>query len=182
MFGFGKKKEVPLKEQPGYGTAKHYHAYAVAEAEKNIKKYGINKKKYMSITFTPLDNGCLLQYSPNKNGILLAGVEENGRMGNMLLWLKYKSDNIDSESWFGDTKGKEIERCTFEDGMYDLASSDLLVPAFVQKAINPGAEREVGFFYSFKATYQEIQWRGVGYDSGYIGGMMGDPTNPKQAI
>ena len=181
MFGFGKKKEVPLKEQPGYGTAKHYHAYAVGEAEKMIKEYGLDKNKYISFTFTPLDNGCLFNYVPIKNNVSLTRVNENGELGGTLLMMSYKDGKIGDKSFFGNATGKEIESSQFKDGMYTLASSELQVPAFVN-VLTPNKEAGITP-YALKATNQKIQWQGVGCNSGSIGGIIDmDPRQPSQAI
>ena len=181
MFGFGRKKEVPLKEQPGYGTAKHFHSYAVGEAEKMIRKYRLDKNKYVSFTFTPLDNGVLFDYMPIKNSFSISVVDENGEMGDILLMMSYKDGKIGEKSFFGDAKGEEIEKEQFNDEAYALVSSELQVPAFVN-ALTPNKNLGITS-YALKATNQKIKWQGVGYNSGSIGGIIDmDPRQPSQAI
>ena len=166
MFGLGKKKEMPLKEQPGYGTAKHYYDYAIGEIEKIIKKYGINKKKCHSIVCTPEDHGCLLTYWPSENTVLLSFVNDNGCMGRTLLALGYTDGKINNDSFFGDSMGAEIERDKFQDGMYELASSEVLLPAYIVDAKTLDSR-------SFEATNQKIKWQGNGYNMASLGGVIG---------
>ena len=179
MFGLGKKKEVPLKEQPGYGTVKHFYDYAVAEAEKNIKKYGINKKEYVSICFTPFNNEYLLMYSAGGRGISMRLVREDGRSGDPVLGLAYdENGELSSVSHVGSNfKGKETAKAYIDDDFYHFASSETIVPAFATTKTPDGY-----ISYALEATNEKIQWQGIGYNSGQIGGMHGDPRNILQTM
>ena len=146
-----------------------------------IKEYGLDKNKYISFTFTPLDNGCLFTYMPMKNSISLTRVEKNGKRGGTLLAMSYTNGEIDDKSFFGEDKGKEVEKNVFNDHAYALVSSELQVPAFVH-VLDPKKKPGIAT-HALKATNQKIKWQGVGYDSGSIGGKIGmDPRQLSQAI
>ena len=181
MFGFGKKKEVPevpLKEQQGYGAVKHFFDYTIAEAKKNLKKYGININAYNSFNFTEVDNSYTLCYVPEQNHILLYRVQENGKIGEPFFGLTYQGDKLHPNSYLGGVKGERLERFPFDERAYALVSRELLMPAFVNKKSKNG-----NITYVLKETNKKIQWRGLGHDSGRIGGELTfDPRNHSQVI
>jgi len=156
---FGKK---PASE---FGSLDHFFKYIVAECEKNIQKYDIDKKRYTSIIFTPTANHYIISYVSEKNYVLLKAVNENGSPGNTLFAISYDGRKVSKDSSYGAVKGKDILKERIFEDMYTLTSSENVLPVFGQKYTKKESFTEIVL-----ANKDKIQWRGLGCDSGYIGG------------